>query len=134
MRLAPLTRGTRLFARHTINTGSGGRVLPGQEFSTARTAVSWRRTCMLYEQRRVVSESDPHFAELMTGPGMENNPDFARAWLAGDAPAPTPAPATKATLVDAGGGWYDVVAGGDKLNDKRLRRKDAEEIMEMVNG
>lgn len=83
MRLAPLTRTTRLFARRVINLGSGVRLLPGQELITNRLALSWRRITQLYEQRRVLSEADPYFEEVMRGPGLKNNHDFAKAWLEG---------------------------------------------------
>lgn len=84
MRLAPLTRQTRLFARRTVNLGSGMRLLPGQELITTPKgpgALSWRRITQLYEQRRVVSEADPYFEEIMRGPGKKNNPEYATAWL-----------------------------------------------------
>lgn len=170
MKLAPLTRQTRLFARRVVNLGSGVRLLPGQELITThnnRMALPWRRVAQLYEQRRVISEADPYFEEVMQGPGMENNPDFAKAWLRGDQPAQTEEPSeepeeaaeetaevddqepgtepgeedepdgepkSEATVVAAGGGWYDVVADGERLNENRLRKDDAEGMAELYNG
>jgi hypothetical protein len=84
MRLAPLTRQTRLFARRTINMGSGDRLLPGQELKKEHRAIPWRRLVQLYEQRRVIAESDPYFEEVMRTAGLKNNRDFAKAWLEGN--------------------------------------------------
>jgi hypothetical protein len=164
MKLTPLTRSTRLFARRTVNLG-GRRVLPGQELITSPNgpgALSWRRISQLYDQRRVISEADPYFEELMRGPGLENNPGFAKAWLAGGAvvepeleeeeaeeddeadrsaeeqskgaaPQPDPGPGAdgdssgpEVLVQSAGGGWYDVIVNGERANEKRLRKWDAE--------
>lgn len=79
----------RLFARRVVNLGDH-RLLPGQEFITnpkGPGALSWRRIGQLYTQRRVISENDPYFEELMRGPGMQNNPEFAQAWFDEQLPA-----------------------------------------------
>lgn len=167
MKLAPLTRQMRLFARRVINLGSGVRLLPGQELVTTpnnRMALSWRRVTQLYEQRRVVSEADPYFEEIMRGPGMANNRDFAKAWLTGnfvpdteldDEPEATTVTETEVTETKAeedegtecetagpeteqpaevhhkGGGWYDVLRGGKAINERPLRKEEAEAL---VNG
>lgn len=166
MRLAPLTRQTRLFARRVVNLGSGVRLLPGQELITTpnnRMALSWRRVTQLYEQRRVISEADPYFEEVMSGPGMVNNRDFAKAWLEGnfvpdteldDEPEATtvtepevteteteedegtddaPGPGTESEVLvhHKGGGWYDVLRGGKAINERPLRKEEAEAL---VNG
>jgi hypothetical protein len=163
MRLLPLNRNMRLFARRVVNLGNR-RLLPGQEMVLTPNgpgALSWRLIVKLYEQRRVVSEADPYFEELMRGPGMENNPEFARAWLSGvETPAPPveeeaeaeleeeesevpavppvpPVPPTAPKAVDivhSGGGWYDVLVNGEKVNEKSLRKDEAEELAEAYHG
>jgi hypothetical protein len=153
MKLIPLSRAMRLFARRVVNIGNR-RVLPGQEFHILPNgpgALSWRRIALLYEQRRIVSEADPYFEELMQTHGLENNPEFARQWLkiepepepeeeieseddtATSAPPvpPVPNPPQHGPVVEVvgiGGGWYDVLVDGEKVNDKSLRKNDADEM------
>ena len=142
MKLRPLTRDMKLYARRVINIGSGQRILPGQEFDISAKgpgALSWRRICQLYDQRRVISESDPYFEELMNEHGKPTKVDAANEAateeeILADMEAEVDAaneskPA--ATVVEAGGGWYDVYAGDKKLNDKRLRKNDAEDVASM---
>jgi hypothetical protein len=80
MRLIPLVKGMKLYCRRVINAG-GKNYLEGREFSYKHLSLSWRMILRLYEQRRVVSESDPYFQELMHTYGLKNNPDFAKPWL-----------------------------------------------------
>lgn len=167
MKLVPLQRGMRLFCRRVVNLG-GRKLQPGQELITTPIgpgALSWRRIHQLYEQRRVISESDPYFEELMQGPGLQNNPEFAKEWLEGGVeeaaeqkvqapvietapvpaaePAPSAPPAPPAVpqaptatveIVSLGGGWYDVIVNGEKINDKSLRKVEAEALVESHNG
>jgi hypothetical protein len=122
--LTPITRSTRLFARRVVNIGSGARLLPGQELITnpkGPGALSWRRIVQLYEQRRVVSEADPYFEELMRDCGLANNPEFAKSWL-GETDD------THASVMHKGGGWYDVLRDGMAVNDKPLRKDEADAL------
>lgn len=80
MRLIPLIKGMKLYCRRSINVG-GKNYLEGQELPYKHLSLSWRLVLRLYEQRRVVSESDPYFQELMQIQGLKNNPDFAKPWL-----------------------------------------------------
>lgn len=80
MRLIPLIRGMKLYCRRLINVG-GRNYLEGEELPYRRLSLSWRLVLKLYEQRRVVSENDSYFQELMEIWGVKNNPDFAKLWL-----------------------------------------------------
>lgn len=80
MRLIPLVKGIKLYCRRAINVG-GKNYLEGQELPYKHLSLSWRLVLRLYEQRRVVSESDPYFQELMQMYGRKNNPDFAKPRL-----------------------------------------------------
>lgn len=164
MRLVPLTKGMRLFCRRVVNVGCR-RLQPGEELVTTPKgpgALSWRRIVMLYEQRRVISESDPYFEELMKGPGMKNNSEFAKAWLKGSfvsdaeaveqeavvetAPVPPIAPTVPqvpsvsspqvpSIEVEAiGGGWYNVLVDGVKVNEKSLRKSEADALAGSYGG
>lgn len=79
MNLIPLVRGMKLFCRRTINVG-GQKYFEGQALPYKQLAISFRMLLKLYEQRRVVSESDPYFQELLETYG-KNNPEFAKVWL-----------------------------------------------------
>ena len=114
MKLAPLTRHTRLFARRTVNLGSGVRLLPGQELNTRHLALPWRRITQMYEQRRLVSERDPYFEEIMRDSGTPE-PEVVESEL--EQPP---------KVVHKGGGWYDVLKGGEALNEKPLRKDEAQ--------
>ncbi len=80
MKLDSIVTGVKLYCRRVLNT-SGRNIKPGQEFLYQELAVPWRMVLRLYEQRRVVSENDPYFQELMETGGKVNNPEFAEAWL-----------------------------------------------------
>ena len=84
MKLDPIVTGVKLYCRRLINIG-GRNILPGQPFPYDKLSVSWRVVLRLYNQRRVVSENDPYFQELMESCGKTNNPEFAKAWLKANA-------------------------------------------------
>jgi hypothetical protein len=155
MKLVPLTKNMRLFCRRVVNVGCR-RLQPGEELVTTPKgpgALSWRRIVMLYEQRRVISESDPYFEELMQGPGLKNNSEFAKVWLGIEdevvpetpvAPAvptvpqapsvPPPLQNNVATAEGIGGGWYNVLVNGEKINDKSLRKDEADALVASYHG
>jgi hypothetical protein len=89
MKLQPLNRQMRLFARRVVNLGNR-RLLPGQELNPRYHNFTWRRLALLYDQRRIVSEADPYFEELMRTEGLVNNKEYAEAWLAGRKTPPMP--------------------------------------------
>lgn len=80
MKLIPLVKGMKLYCRRVINIG-GRKYIEGEELPYKQLSLSWRMVLRLYEQRRVISESDPYFQELMETYGRGNNPDFAKKWL-----------------------------------------------------
>lgn len=80
MKLDPIVTGMKLYCRRLINI-NGRNILPGQPFPYDKLSLAWRVVLRLYKQRRVVSENDPYFQELMETSGITNNPDFAKAWL-----------------------------------------------------
>lgn len=79
MNLIPLVKGMKLYCRRMINI-SGRNYIEAQELPYKQLSLSWRMVLRLYEQRRVVSESDPYFQELMETCG-KNNPEFSQTWL-----------------------------------------------------
>jgi hypothetical protein len=129
MRLTPLTQNTQLFVRRVINLGSSQRLLPGQEFDIS--VLPWRRVNQLYNQRRVISESDPYFEELMRNFGVKNNPEFAKKWLEKKTKQKI---SLRATLEIVEKGLYDVIVGSEKLNEKPLRKKEANELLDLYNN
>ena len=79
MKLIPLIMGMKLYCRRMINVG-GRNYLEAQELPYKHMSLSWRAILRLYEQRRVVSASDPYFQELLETHG-HNNPEFTKVWL-----------------------------------------------------
>jgi hypothetical protein len=68
----------------------------------------------MYEQRRLVSERDPYFEEIMRDSGTPE-PEVVESEL--EQPP---------KVVHKGGGWYDVLKGGEALNEKPLRKDEAQ--------
>lgn len=50
------------------------------------------------------------------------------------APPVAPVASDKWELVSAGGGWWDVVRGDEKANDRKLRHEPAEVLAKELNG
>lgn len=148
MKLAPLVRGTKLYCRRVVKAG-GRAYQPGEEIPYTKMALSWRAITQLYNQRRIVSEHDPYFEELMTVQGIHNNKAFAESWLKGRSGASehtgfertediaedtweeeqTPSQSDDAPrLHHRGGGWYDVLVNGEAVNEEPLQGKDYAEL------
>ena len=145
MRLLNPERNMTFFCRRTV-TLAGQEFLPGQvlphERLMAKHGITWRKLCTLYDLRRIVTESDPFFEELMKGAGMRNNPKCAAEWLGLNCYME---PEAKDELDDedlllvsfddkdvevrqSGVGWYDVFVDGECITPKRLRKQAAEAL------
>jgi hypothetical protein len=142
MQLPKLDKDMKLYCRRPVTIGED-RYEGGQEFPFLvlfqKGEITWRLVVLLYRQRRVISEADPYFEEVMRGPGLENNPEFAANWLGLQA-APTVVAESdpfdpefeesknEIEIRPAGGGWFEVLVDGKIVSPKRLRREDAERL------
>jgi len=145
MVLPPIQKDMQFFCRRVVRL-CGREYLPGQVFPhlvlMRRSAITWRKICQLYQQRRIVTEADPYFDELMEFEGLSSNPDFARKWLAGAKLEPESEPESESELenldfdfaepeieiVDCGRGWFEVYTDGKCVTPKRVRKHEADMI------
>lgn len=146
-----------LLARRTFKI-NGHTIEAGKPFDWKRLSIGWRRVVQLHDARfiviaEVIEEKAPEAPKAPVIPPVEDIPPAPpeektppppkqeTAEVAPETPASEEdtvyAPEVPSVVIDAvvhhrGGGWYDVLKNGIAVNEKPIRKDEAESLASSV--